>query len=205
MGGKGSGRRKVVKEDSPVKGVSISLPSSIRSERPVKVITLPPATFREAPPLSKNKRTRLKKNPPPLPENSTVKMVLPGELDKAEEVEIEKFKPGPELAKALSSRDELKEEPKEDLKSKVKQLTIAPPPVMSDSEVKTYKEYCLSIIDKAEKSGLMKELMLLLNAFRVMFQKQIYRATEEPITAPRAAPSVPAPSQKGRRYSKISE
>lgn len=205
MGGKGSGRRKVIREDPSFnKGVAISLPSSIRSDKskPVKVITLPPAAFREVPPLSKHKRTRLKKDPPPLPENSVVKMVHPEDLDKVPEPEPENLKPEPELVEVLSRP----KDDKEDLKrrvNKVKQLTLAPPPVMSTTEVKTYREYCLSVIDKAEKSGLMKELVLLLSAFRVMFQKQIYRATEEP-AAPAPAHSVPS-SQRGKRYSKRSE
>lgn len=197
MGGKGSGRRKVIRKvvkDSPTRRAA--LPSFLRQtklEKPVKVIILPPAAFREAPPLSKHKRTKLKKDPPPLPENAMVKMVFPEEIDRP----VEK-QPEPVLVGApLPSVEKAPKQPR----NKVKQLTIVPPPVMSATELKTYREYCLSIIDKAERSGLLRELVLLLNTFRILFQKQIYRATEE-ITTILNTPSSP---QRGRQYSKRSE
>jgi hypothetical protein len=40
-------------------------------------------------------------------------------------------------------------------------------------KIKLYRKYCFSIIRRAAKGGVLKELVLLLNAFRVMYQLPI--------------------------------
>lgn len=209
MGGKGSGRRKIVKSKSTIPTFLLPKPkprSPIVIDKPVKVISLPPASYRELPPLSKSKRRQLKEKPEPLPEKTKVRMIPPEKvrevlesLSLAPESEEEPvLKPEPE-EKHISSPEpepELKV-PVKVLPHNIKKLVIAPPPTMSLEDAKNYREYCYSIVDKAEKSNLTKELMLLLTAFRSMFQKQIYKAMEEE--------STPSPSQKDQHYSEGSE
>lgn len=50
--------------------------------------------------------------------------------------------------------------------------------VLSPAVITSYREYCLMILNLAEKSNLLKELVMLLNTFRVLFQKQLHEATE---------------------------